>query len=114
MKSGKHLAVAGWILAGSGTGLLVATGLVETTEDVGVALWSTVNPEAESTTNYTPAYIAGAAMLAGGIGLLIASSHKKNKAKSMDVSLNMETSKLVKSLTYTTVAYPALKFSFSF
>ena len=58
--------------------------------------------------------IAGAAMLAGGIGLLIASSDKKNKAKALAINLDIETSKQLKNLAFNTVAYPALHFKLSF
>ena len=114
MKRSKHQAVAGWILAGAGSTLLLGTFLLQSTEEAHVSIWDGSYYEYESETNYAPAYIAGAVMLGGGIGFIVASSHNRNKAKALAINLNMETSKQVKNLAFNTVAYPALNIKFSF
>jgi hypothetical protein len=110
LKKSRGQKIAGWCFAGTGTALLAGTLIVQATEDVGTALWYTVDPNTPQydQTNYTGYYVAGAVVLATGIAFLAASKVNKNKANAFTAQLKMERSKQIINATGTVVNYPAL------
>jgi hypothetical protein len=109
LKKSRGQKIAGWCFAGTGTALLAGTLVVQATEDVGNALWYTVDPNTPNydQTNYTGYYVAGAVVLATGIAFLAASKVNKNKANAFTAQIKMESSKQIINATGTVINYPA-------
>jgi len=105
LKKSRTQKIAGWCLAGTGTGILALTMLAQASEDF---YYSWDSYTSYSNTNYTGYYVAGGIVLASGIVCLAASKVNSNKAHALTANFKIENSKQIKNATGFVVNYPAL------
>ena len=90
LKKSRTQKIAGWCLAGTGTGILALTILAQASEDF---YYSWDSYTSYSNTNYTGYYVAGGIVLASGIVCLAASKVNSNKAHALTANFKIENSK---------------------
>lgn len=105
---------AGWILTGTGTATLLFVLFVDATQQVGGTLVSVITlgviPKPENK-SYAAGYIAGAALLAGGISLFAVSSKNKKKAATLSLQNQASTIAVRGSRMTTNIPSVTLKIS---